>query len=137
MYKKIIFNLVYCKRCIIDYNFWASKSDDVPVNECPFCVHQIKFPIQTFPSLFDGRRVGQHTDGTLHLGEVTTRHNCGWLIIDSDLLKKLSEVDNTFAKIMGSKEIMFILNIKKVTTGQIQILRKHRKKTCFSLVDDD
>lgn len=40
--------------------------------------------IQTGPSLGDGCSVAQHADGTLHLGQITSRHNGGRLVVDAD-----------------------------------------------------
>ena len=56
-------------------------------------VHQIKLVIQTSPGLGDGRRVAQHAHGTLHLGQVTTRNNGGWLVVDADLETSRAPVD--------------------------------------------
>jgi len=48
-------------------------------------IHEVKLMIQTSPSFSDGCGVTQHAYSTLHLGQVPTRHNSGWLIVDSDL----------------------------------------------------
>ena len=56
-------------------------------------VHQIELVIQTSPGLSDGRCVAQHAHGTLHLGQVTTRNNSGWLVVDADLETSGAPVD--------------------------------------------
>ena len=57
----------------------------VPVDKGTLGVHQIKFVVETSPGFGNGRGVGQHAHGTLHLGQVTTRHDGGWLVVDADL----------------------------------------------------
>jgi hypothetical protein len=41
--------------------------------------YQVKLVIETTPSFGDGSGVGQHADGALNLGEVTSGDNCWWL----------------------------------------------------------
>jgi hypothetical protein len=41
--------------------------------------YQVKLVIETTPSFGDGSGVGQHADGALNLGEVTSGDNCRWL----------------------------------------------------------
>ena len=41
--------------------------------------------IKTSPSLGDGGGVAQHADGTLHLGQITTGDDGGWLVVDANL----------------------------------------------------
>ena len=48
-------------------------------------VHQIELVIETSPGLGNGCGVGQHAHGTLHLGQVTSRHHSGGLVVDADL----------------------------------------------------
>merc|ERR1712158_355159 len=56
----------------------------VPMDKGTFGIHKIKLMIKTSPSLSDGSGVGQHADGTLNLGKITTRDN-GWrLVIDTN-----------------------------------------------------
>merc|ERR1719431_384860 len=57
----------------------------VPVDEGTLGVHQIKLVIQTGPGLGDGCGVAQHADGTLHLGQITTRYDGWWLVVDAHL----------------------------------------------------
>ena len=56
-------------------------------------VHQIELVIQSSPGLGDGCRVGEHTDGSLYLGEISTRHDCGRLVVDPDLETSGTPVD--------------------------------------------
>ena len=57
----------------------------IPVDKSTLGVHQIKLVIQTGPSLSNGCGVTQHTHGTLNLSQVTTRNNCGRLVVDANL----------------------------------------------------
>ena len=41
--------------------------------------------VETSPRLGDGRRVAQHADGSLDLGQVAAWDDGGWLVIDADL----------------------------------------------------
>lgn len=66
---------------------------DVPVDESTLGVHQVELVVKTGPGLSDGGSVAQHAHGTLDLGEVTTWHNGGWLVVDSDLESGGTPVD--------------------------------------------
>merc|ERR1712142_260556 len=57
----------------------------VPVDEGALGVHEIKLVVKTSPGLGDGGRVGQHADGALNLGQVTSGHHCGGLVVDAHL----------------------------------------------------
>merc|ERR1719244_796584 len=57
----------------------------VPVHECPLSVHQIKLVVQSSPGLSYGSRVGQHTDGSLNLGQITPRDDSRGLVVDPNL----------------------------------------------------
>ena len=48
-------------------------------------VHQIELVVEAGPGFGNGRGVGQHAHGTLHLGQITARHDGGWLVVDADL----------------------------------------------------
>ena len=41
--------------------------------------------VETSPRLGDGRRVAQHADGSLDLGQVAAWDDGGWLVVDADL----------------------------------------------------
>jgi hypothetical protein len=58
---------------------------DIPVDKRPFGIHQVKLVIETSPRLGNGSRVGQHADGTLDLGQISTGNNGRWLVIDANL----------------------------------------------------
>merc|ERR1711976_779904 len=55
------------------------------MDESSLGVHQIKLVIQASPGLSNGGGVAQHADSTLHLGQVTTRHHSGRLVVDAHL----------------------------------------------------
>ena len=58
---------------------------NVPMNECSLGVHQIELVIDTSEHLSDGGGVGDHADGSLNLGQVTTWNNSWWLVVDTTL----------------------------------------------------
>ena len=49
--------------------------------------------VETGPRLGDGGRVAQHADGSLHLGEVSARHDRRRLVVDADLEAGRTPVD--------------------------------------------
>jgi hypothetical protein len=55
------------------------------VNEGTLGVHKVEFVVKTGPCFGDGGGVGQHTDGTLNLGKVTSWDNGWWLVVNTDL----------------------------------------------------
>merc|ERR1712110_1030390 len=57
----------------------------IPVDEGPLGVHQVKLVVQPGPGLGYGGGVGQHTHGTLYLGQVTTGHHSRGLVVDAHL----------------------------------------------------
>ena len=58
---------------------------DIPVNEGTLGVHEVELVVEAGPRFGDGRRVGKHAHGALHLGEVTAWDD-GWrLVVDADL----------------------------------------------------
>jgi hypothetical protein len=57
---------------------------NVPMDKGTFGVHEVKLVVKTSPSLSNGSGVGQHADGTLDLGKVTTGHNSGRLVVDTN-----------------------------------------------------
>mmetsp|Transcript_63511 Transcript_63511/g.105937 ORF Transcript_63511/g.105937 Transcript_63511/m.105937 type:complete len:411 (+) Transcript_63511:505-1737(+) len=48
-------------------------------------VHQVELVVNAGEHLSDGSAVADHADSTLHLGQITTRHNSGWLVVDTAL----------------------------------------------------
>ncbi|TRY77571.1 hypothetical protein DNTS_007213 [Danionella cerebrum] len=60
----------------------------VPVYKCSLGVHQVELVVQSCPGLCDRCGVAQHADGPLNLGQVSTGHHSGWLVVDADLRKE-------------------------------------------------
>ena len=58
---------------------------NIPVDEGPLGVHQVKLVVKPGPGLGDGGGVGEHADSSLDLGEVSPGDNSGWLVVDADL----------------------------------------------------
>merc|ERR1719510_890929 len=58
---------------------------DVPVDECTFSVHEVKLVVEPGPGLSNGGGVGEHADTPRYLGQISTRDNGWWLVVDSDL----------------------------------------------------
>merc|ERR1711899_147921 len=58
---------------------------DVPVDEGTLGVHQVELVVKSGPRLRDGGRVGEHADGSLHLGQVPAGHHGGRLVVDANL----------------------------------------------------
>ncbi|KPP70715.1 hypothetical protein Z043_110433, partial [Scleropages formosus] len=57
----------------------------VPVDEGPLGIHQVKLVVKASPSLSDGSGVAQHAHGPLDLGQISSRHCSGWLVVDAHL----------------------------------------------------
>jgi len=58
---------------------------DVPVDESTLGVHKVELVVEAREDFSDGSGVGDHADGALHFGKVTTRDN-GWrLVVDTAL----------------------------------------------------
>ena len=57
-------------------------------------VHKIKLMIKTGPGLSNSGGVGQHADGSLNLGKITSRYDCWWLVVDTDLGRKWGQLRN-------------------------------------------
>ena len=49
--------------------------------------------VKTSPGLGDGGGVAQHAHSTLDLGQITTRDNGGWLVVDANLETSGAPVD--------------------------------------------
>ena len=58
---------------------------DVPVNKGTLGVHKIELVVKTSGQLTDGGGVGDHEEGTLNLGQVTSWNNSWWLVVDGTL----------------------------------------------------
>merc|ERR1719446_500698 len=66
---------------------------DVPVDEGTLGVHEIELVVHASEHLCDGGGVGDHAACALHLGEVTTRHDGRWLVVDAALEASWAPVD--------------------------------------------
>ena len=54
------------------------------MHEGPLGVHEIELVVETSPGLSDGGCVGQHAHSSLDFGEVTSRNNSWWLVVDAN-----------------------------------------------------
>jgi len=71
---------------------------DVPVDESTLGVHKIELMIQAAENFSDGAAVANHANSALHLGEVTTGHHSGWLVVNTALEASrapVNELDGT------------------------------------------
>lgn len=66
---------------------------DVPMDEGSLGVHEIELVIDSGEDFGDGGGVGDHADGSHDLGEVTTWHHGGWLVVDTALEASGAPVD--------------------------------------------
>jgi len=66
---------------------------DVPVDESTLGVHEIELVVNSGEDLSDGGRVGDHADGAHDLGEITTWHHSGGLVVDTALEASGAPVD--------------------------------------------
>jgi len=55
------------------------------VHEGTLGVHEVELVVNAGEHLNHTGGVGDHAHSTLHLGEVTTRHHAGWLVVDAAL----------------------------------------------------
>ena len=81
------------------------------MDKSTFGIHEIKFVIKTSPGLSNGSSVGQHTDSTLDLGQVTSWNNSRWLVVDTNFETSgtpVNELDCTFG-LDGSNGSIYIL----------------------------
>merc|ERR1712230_296732 len=75
-----------------ELSFFHTLSD-VPMDEGTLGVHKIEFVIDSGEDLSDGSGVGDHADGSHDLGEITTGHNSGGLVVDTALEASGAPVD--------------------------------------------
>jgi len=66
---------------------------DVPMDEGTLGVHKIELVVNAGEDLSDGSGVGDHADGAHNLGEITTGHNSGGLVVDTALEASGAPVD--------------------------------------------
>merc|ERR1711944_234554 len=57
---------------------------NIPMNESTLGIHEVKLVIKTSPSFSNGSGVGQHADGVLNLGQISTRNNSWRLVVDTN-----------------------------------------------------
>lgn len=84
------------------------------MDERPLGVHQIKLGVQTGPRLGDGRRVGQHADGPLHVCQIVIRHDGGRLIVDGHFESGRTPDDKVYRPFRLDERI-----------GHVHVLRRH------------
>ncbi|RUS71548.1 hypothetical protein EGW08_020688, partial [Elysia chlorotica] len=56
-----------------------------PVHKGPLGIHQVELVVQSSPGLCNSCGVTQHADCTLDFGQVASRYNSGWLVVDANL----------------------------------------------------
>merc|ERR1711975_137760 len=66
---------------------------DIPVDECTLRVHEVELVVHACEHLGDRGGVCDHAACTLHLGEITTRNNSRWLVVDTTLEASWAPVD--------------------------------------------
>jgi hypothetical protein len=81
---------------------------DVPVHEGTLGVHEVELVVDAGEHLHDTGGVGDHAHGTLHLGQVATRHNARRLVVDAALEASrapIHELDGAFGLDGGHSSI--------------------------------
>merc|ERR1719357_420657 len=58
---------------------------NIPVNEGPLGVHEVKLVVQPSPGLSNSCGVGEHADCTSNLCLIPSWHNGWWLVVDANL----------------------------------------------------
>mmetsp|Transcript_27255 Transcript_27255/g.50246 ORF Transcript_27255/g.50246 Transcript_27255/m.50246 type:complete len:459 (+) Transcript_27255:280-1656(+) len=66
---------------------------DVPVDEGTLGVHEIELVVEATEDLTNGSAVGDHADGALDLGKITTGDDGGGLVVDTALEASRAPVD--------------------------------------------
>merc|ERR1719262_1662340 len=66
---------------------------DVPVDERTLGVHKIELVVDAGQSLGHSSGVGNHGTGAHDLGEIATRHDRGWPVVDATLETSRTPVD--------------------------------------------
>ena len=62
------------------------------------------FIIQPGPGLSDGGGVGEHADGSVDLGQVTSGDNGGRLVVDA--LKPVGQLEEDSAEILTARQLI-------------------------------
>ena len=55
------------------------------MDEGPLGIHEVKLVVQPGPGFSNGSGVAEHADSAWNLGQVSTRNNSRWLVVDADL----------------------------------------------------
>ncbi|GIL73334.1 hypothetical protein Vretifemale_3527, partial [Volvox reticuliferus] len=66
---------------------------DIPVHERTLSIHQIELVVQAAEDLANSSAVGDHANCALHLGQISTWHNGGRLVVDAALKAGRAPVD--------------------------------------------
>jgi len=75
-----------------EFSFFHTLTD-IPVHKGTLGIHEIELVVETREDLGDGGGVGDHAAGALHLGQVTSGHNSGGLVVDTALESGGAPVD--------------------------------------------
>merc|ERR1712188_128219 len=78
--------------CLRELSLFHALSD-IPVHERALRVHQVELVVNAREHLGDGRGVADHAHSAHDLGQVTSRDNCWWLIVDATLEASGAPVD--------------------------------------------
>merc|ERR1719470_688113 len=90
-----------------EFTFFHTLTD-VPVDECSLGIHQVKLVVNAAEHLGDRGGVGNHAHGTHHLGQVTSGHHGGWLVVDTTLEPgggPVHELDRTLGLHRGHRRV--------------------------------
>merc|ERR1719474_2210497 len=66
----------------------------IPVNKGAFGIHKIELVIESCPGLSYGSSVGEHADGALHLGQISSGNHSWRLVVDTHLETSWAPVAN-------------------------------------------
>jgi hypothetical protein len=69
---------------LTEFTFFHTLSN-IPVNKGTLGVHKIELVIDTRQGLGNGSGVGNHANGTLDTGKISSRHNGGRLVVNTTL----------------------------------------------------
>merc|ERR1739838_1227397 len=115
---------------------------DVPVDKGALGVHQVELVIKTRPGFGNSSCIGEHTDGALDFGHITTGNDGWFLIVNTDFEASWTPVDKLnrtlgFDVSNGGIDILgdYITAVEK-TTGHVLsmtwITLDHLNSTCHT-----
>merc|ERR1712173_162008 len=58
---------------------------NIPVNEGPLSVHEVKLMVKSGPGLSNSSGIAQHTNSPADLSKISTGDNSGWLVVNAYL----------------------------------------------------